>query len=67
MAVTDVACPYCGGETLVTAPTYLTDSGKDRMEQVKKVVQNPGYKEIFKTTVHAACQRCGEQFGVLFS
>ena len=68
MAVTNVACPYCGGETLVTAPTYISSSdGSERMKQVKKVVQNPKYTEMFKTTIHAACQRCGERFGVLFS
>lgn len=67
MAVTNVACPFCGSETLVTAPTYHTDSGEERMKQVKKVVQNESYKEMFKTTVHAACQHCGKRFGVLFS
>ena len=68
MAITNVACPHCGNETLVTAPTYTSSvDGTEKMKKIKKVVQNPKYSEMFKTTVHAACRHCNEQFGVLFS
>lgn len=67
MAVTNVACPHCGREALVTVPTYRTSDGTIETQLVKRVVQNEQYKEAFKTTIHAACPHCKESFGVLFA
>ena len=55
MAVTNVACPYCGRETLATLP-----EGK----KVKSV--HPWDASISHDwEVAAACQNCGEKFHVV--
>ncbi|OQY00852.1 MAG: hypothetical protein B6I26_06150 [Desulfobacteraceae bacterium 4572_130] len=54
MATINVACPYCGKQTWVTAPTWTDDNGRLREKSIYRVVQNPSYKKIFKTTIHVA-------------
>lgn len=66
MATTNVACPYCGEQTWVTVPAWADNNGRIREKSIYRVVQNPRYKKMFKTTIHAACPN-GHRFGVLFN
>ena len=54
MAVTNIACPYCGKETLATIPSD---------KKLKGVKQ---YSHTTRGDTEAACNECGEKIAVYY-